>query len=131
MESFLAEEDIEPHAAREQRGETLALRKATLEWRTPTQSDAKPFSLKGITVDFPKGGLTVVCGATGSGKTSRGSSSGELSDHRVLTTVFQVLLALLGELHLVEGTVELPKMVSYAAQHPWLESCSIRDNMWA
>lgn len=42
-----------------------------------------------------------------------------------------MLLGLLGELEVVAGTVELPVEVSYAAQHPWLESLTLRDNMYA
>lgn len=40
-----------------------------------------------------------------------------------------VLLALLGELEVTSGTVDLPRAISYCAQHPWLESTTIRDNM--
>ena len=41
-----------------------------------------------------------------------------------------VLLGLLGELEVVHGSVDLPMPVSYAAQHPWLESLTVRDNMY-
>ncbi|KAK4700588.1 hypothetical protein P7C70_g5658, partial [Phenoliferia sp. Uapishka_3] len=113
MESFLAEEEVASHAEldhRTQAGDTLAFRKATLEWHETPGSDSKPFCVKNLNIEFPKGGLTLICGPTGAGKTS-------------------LLLGLLGELKVVAGSVVLPKRVSYAAQHPWLESCSIRDNI--
>lgn len=40
------------------------------------------------------------------------------------------MLGLLGELEVVHGSVDLPMPVSYAAQHPWLESLTVRDNMY-
>lgn len=40
-----------------------------------------------------------------------------------------MLLALLGELEVVKGEVKLPVAISYAPQHPWLESSSIRDSI--
>lgn len=50
----------------------------------------------------------------------------------VLLTLYSVavLLALLGELEVHTGSVNLPATVSYASQHPWLESSSIRDSMY-
>jgi ABC-type multidrug transport system fused ATPase/permease subunit len=56
-------------------------------------------------------GLTVVYGLVGSGKTS-------------------LLRALLGEMDLIDGKVEIPnKRVGYCAQTPWLQSVSIRENI--
>jgi len=81
------------------------------------------FSLSGLTVEFPIGKLSVVTGPTGSGKTA-------------------VLTALLGEMELLEGRSYLPKdyttvdeqtglrnSVAYAAQTPWLQQLSIKDNI--
>jgi ABC-type transport system involved in cytochrome bd biosynthesis fused ATPase/permease subunit len=81
------------------------------------------FNLADLTVDFPIGKLTVVTGPTGAGKTA-------------------VLTALLGEMELVEGQSWLPKQVTrvdketglrnsiaYAAQTPWLQQKSIKDNI--
>lgn len=77
-----------------------------------------PFHL--IDLDFrpPAGKMTLVCGPTGSGKSS-------------------LLSAILGEMELLEGTVTLPKRplqllsggVSYCSQTAWLETMSIRDNI--
>ncbi|KZV94275.1 P-loop containing nucleoside triphosphate hydrolase protein [Exidia glandulosa HHB12029] len=81
------------------------------------------FQLRDINVVFPRGELSVITGATGAGKSS-------------------LLSALLGEMKCLSGHVLLPKFahrvdpatglsesVSYCAQHPWLESKTIRDNI--
>lgn len=81
------------------------------------------FELSGLTIDFPVGRLSVVSGPTGAGKTA-------------------VLVGLLGEMDLIEGETYLPKHPSqldsstglrnscaYAAQTPWLQQQSIKDNI--
>ncbi|KAF9393978.1 hypothetical protein CPC16_000531 [Podila verticillata] len=83
------------------------------------------FSLKNITLNFPVGKLSLVCGSTGSGKTS-------------------LLMALLREMDLISGKVNLPRAttrvvspltgyipgaVAYVSQYPWLQQASIRDNI--
>ena len=81
------------------------------------------FQLTDLNVDFPTGKLSVVSGPTGSGKTA-------------------ILTALLGEMELIEGHSYLPKQttqvdpetglrnsIAYAAQTPWLQQKSIKDNI--
>ncbi|TPX56510.1 hypothetical protein SpCBS45565_g08389 [Spizellomyces sp. 'palustris'] len=82
------------------------------------------FMLRDLNVEFPIGGLSVVCGPTGSGKSS-------------------MILALLGELKRVAGHQYLPDPrnvtidpatglssgVAYVAQTPWLINATIRDNI--
>ncbi|KFH73818.1 hypothetical protein MVEG_01032 [Podila verticillata NRRL 6337] len=81
------------------------------------------FKLKNINVDFPVGKLSVIVGATGSGKSA-------------------LLLALLGELDRVEGNVYLPRLdseknapknrgsgIAYVAQTAWLQNTTIRNNI--
>lgn len=106
--SFLEEKEVELHAVPQARSRSskLSFDQATLKY--PGPNDA--FGLSDIDVEFPKGGLTVISGPVGSGKSS-------------------ILLALLGELDVVSGTVSLPRSVSFAAQQPWLESLTVRDNM--
>lgn len=97
---------------------------------TPTVvgSDAEPedldvrFHLADITVMFPECELTVVTGPTASGKTA-------------------LLMALLGEMTLLEGQLIMSKdttvvdehglqhAISFAAQSPWLRHQSIKDNI--
>lgn len=90
----------------------------------PSETDSTQiFQLSNLTIDFPIGKLSVVSGPTGSGKTA-------------------ILTALLGEMDLKEGKTFLPKdptqldkatglrnSVAYAAQTPWLQQKSIRDNI--
>ncbi|KAJ3309676.1 hypothetical protein HDV04_005865, partial [Boothiomyces sp. JEL0838] len=82
------------------------------------------FSLKNLDAEFPIGGLSVVCGPTGSGKTS-------------------LLLALLGEMQCNAGKAYLPKIdknsydkqtglsqtIAYAAQTAWLLNATVRENI--
>ncbi|WWD20615.1 hypothetical protein CI109_105091 [Kwoniella shandongensis] len=88
-----------------------------------TASEAAYFTLSNLNVDFPLGKLTIVTGPTGAGKSA-------------------ILTALLGEMELLEGRSYLPKnttqvdpdtglrnSISYAAQTPWLQQKSIRDNI--
>ena len=82
-----------------------------------------PFQLKNISLSFPRGKMTLIAGPTSSGKSS-------------------LLNALLGEMDLVSGTVHLPKdvmfrdpetglsgAVAFCSQQPWLQQCSIKDNI--
>ncbi|KAG0239020.1 hypothetical protein BGW41_007967 [Actinomortierella wolfii] len=113
---------------------------ATFRWHTrvanvlPSPNDVSgtannplpgTFMLRNITLNFPVGKLSLVCGPTGSGKTS-------------------LLMALLREMELLSGTVNMPRpttkvvdprtgyipgTVAYVSQHPWLQQASIRDNI--
>ncbi|KAJ2210258.1 hypothetical protein EV179_006359, partial [Coemansia sp. RSA 487] len=101
------------------------------------QEDASRFSLKGVDVRFPLGGLSIVAGPTGSGKSS-------------------LLSALVGEMTLVRGRVLLPttdsstladdnekyrdiielsseglaiRDIAYVAQESWLRNATIRENI--
>ncbi|KAJ3320037.1 hypothetical protein HDU76_000398, partial [Blyttiomyces sp. JEL0837] len=86
------------------------------------------FTLKDININFPKFGLTAICGATGAGKSS-------------------LIQALLGEMKRISGSAFLPDPrfakplnnhdgpntlttgVAYVAQTSWLMNASIRDNI--
>ncbi|KAF8899072.1 hypothetical protein BD779DRAFT_1781441 [Infundibulicybe gibba] len=123
IEAFLGEEEVPAWAT------TLASKQdaqpgpqvnvgfidATFEWQPSRsmQSSEARFRLGPMNVCFPIGKLTVVTGATGSGKTA-------------------LLAALLGEMHMTSGHVLISKsnhQVAYCAQNPWLEHATIRDNI--
>ncbi len=89
----------------------------------PEVEAEEKFELRDITVEFPLGQLSLVCGPTGSGKTS-------------------LFMALLGEMICTKGEVHLPKAahvvdettglydgVAYASQLPWLQHDTIKGNI--
>ncbi|GAA5982504.1 hypothetical protein JCM10908_006676 [Rhodotorula pacifica] len=72
---------------------------------------------KDATLRIPRGKTTIVAGDVGSGKSA-------------------FLLALLGELHVAQGEIKIYEnasaesaLFSYAAQSPWLQDTSIRENI--
>jgi ABC-type multidrug transport system fused ATPase/permease subunit len=87
-----------------------------------TGGQTGPFVLADINIDFPIGKLTLITGPTGSGKTA-------------------LLNALLGEMDCIAGKVHLVKRagkrdadglentVAFAAQTPWLQYMTIRNNI--
>ncbi|KAJ5906589.1 ABC transporter 7 [Penicillium subrubescens] len=115
----------------------IGLENATLTWGTTTptpqaasssDSGADAFRLINVNVDFPVGRLSIIAGPTGSGKTS-------------------LLMALLGEMRLIEGRVHLPgglssraelpvdpetgliDSVAYCAQEAWLVNATVKENI--
>lgn len=97
---------------------------ATFSWGSSSKTD---FKLRDIDVKFKEGALNIIIGPIGAGKTS-------------------LLLALLGEMELVEGNVYLPgyipreelvidprtgltESVAYCSQSSWLLNDSIRNNI--
>lgn len=84
---------------------------ATFSW-SPPSSDPNQFQLRDLNVTFSKGELNVIVGPIGSGKSS-------------------LLLALLGEMRLLDGSFHLPRHngVAYVSQTAWLQNATIRDNI--
>ncbi len=84
---------------------TIGFSKATFEWQAMPKSASAGdphFQLGSLDFIFPYGNVTLISGATGSGKSA-------------------VLAALLGEMHCLTGRVHLDKQnhqVAYCAQTP-------------
>ncbi|KAK5089910.1 Transporter of the ATP-binding cassette (ABC) [Lithohypha guttulata] len=136
VEEFLREEETEKylqlkHSRQASPHETrIALKHATLTWGSSAEtskSTGTPFRLIDMDIDFIVGKLNVIAGPTGSGKTS-------------------LLLALLGEMQLLDGIVHIPggysrqhlrpdpttgltESVAYCAQQAWLVNATIRENI--
>jgi ABC-type multidrug transport system fused ATPase/permease subunit len=111
-------------------GEKISFEDATIAWPTDEISD-ETFQLRKMNLDFPRGELSVISGKTGSGKSL-------------------ILSALLGEVEVLDGKITLPKSpsvaerndkaankgnwilpsaVAYVPQIPWIENCSLKDNV--
>lgn len=136
IEEFLNEDETEKYeqlslCEKDKDGQTLiAFEKATFTWGSrsgSTQDSSSAFRLIGMDTRFHVGGLNIIAGQTGSGKTS-------------------LLMALLGEMTLVEGRVSMAgghsredlevdpetgliESVAYCAQQAWLVNDDIKQNI--
>ncbi|KIK07255.1 hypothetical protein K443DRAFT_129256 [Laccaria amethystina LaAM-08-1] len=121
IEEFLGEDEVPRWASTltatptEQGFKEVKFCDATFEWEKRKHPSATPsrFQLGPLNLTFPQGSLSLVIGATGSGKSA-------------------LLAALLGEMHCKSGQVSLDKtlhQVAFCAQVPWLEHATIRDNI--
>ncbi|KAL4907580.1 hypothetical protein BDW74DRAFT_149478 [Aspergillus multicolor] len=135
VDQYLNEDETEKYTqlADEDASEPrIALEKATLSWGTGKKNESgdkdETFRLINVDVEFQIGKLNIIAGQTGSGKTS-------------------LLLALLGEMKLLEGNVHLPggtanraelpvdprtgliESVAYCAQEAWLVNDTIKENI--
>ncbi len=138
VEHFLNEEETDKYLqlreTKSRSGETtkIALEHATLSWTAghesiSKRSGAEAFRLINVDVNFELGRLNVIAGPTGSGKTS-------------------LLMALLGEMKLLDGHVWIPggrirqnlrpdpstgltESVAFCAQQAWLVNDTIKENI--
>jgi ABC-type multidrug transport system fused ATPase/permease subunit len=136
VEEFLNEEETEKYKQLHHRHSEgseepeIGLENATLTWGSKEEienAEFPAFRLINMSLKFHVGKLNVIAGATGSGKTS-------------------LLMALLGEMKLLEGSVYLPGAVSrehlrtdpetgltnnvaYCAQQAWLVNDTIKENI--
>ena len=136
VEEFLNEDETEKYTqlssqARDHHGEALVgFDHATLTWGgkdTDDPDSVKAFRMIGLNIRFVVGRLNLVVGPTGSGKTS-------------------LLMALLGEMTMLQGKVYLPsgqpnegiatdpdatltETVAYCAQQAWLVNDTIKQNI--
>lgn len=77
INSFLLEEEVESWASTlkraqfDERDEQIGFSNASLQWHSPTQQEnRKLFELRDIDISIPPSSLTLVTGATGSGKSA-------------------------------------------------------------
>ena len=136
VEEFLNEDETEKYEqlrqdVQDEDGEPLiGFEKATFSWggqKSQHQDGSTAFRMIDMTVRFQIGALNIVAGITGSGKTS-------------------LLMALLGEMTLINGSVYLPggrsredlkpspetgltESVAYCAQQAWLINDTIKQNI--
>jgi ABC-type multidrug transport system fused ATPase/permease subunit len=136
IEQFLSEEETEKFAqlgvdnVDETGNRVIGFKNATFVWGSKTtvaDDGSMAFRLLDLDLDFKIGKLNVITGPTGSGKTS-------------------MLMALLGEMTIMQGRVFLPggrsredvrpdpetglaETCAYVAQQAWLVNASIKDNI--
>ena len=135
VEEFLNEEETEKYdqlagERREEGNPVIGFDRATLTWgskNSQTSDGHKAFRMIDMDLRFSIGRLNIIAGPTGSGKTS-------------------LLMALLGEMTLVQGSVYLPsgqsreelekdpetgftESVAYCAQQAWLTNDTIKQNI--
>ncbi|KAK6333028.1 hypothetical protein TWF718_010852 [Orbilia javanica] len=112
--------------------EKITFTDATIAWASDSdEKEEDRFVIRDINVDFPVGELSLITGATGSGKSL-------------------MLAALLGEADLLAGSLEMPRPLpkalrydskanadgwvlagstAYVSQIPWIENATIKDNV--
>ncbi|KAF3185496.1 hypothetical protein TWF225_005271 [Orbilia oligospora] len=110
----------------------IAFTNATIAWASDSdEKEEDRFVIRDINIDFPVGELSLITGATGSGKSL-------------------MLAALLGEADLLTGSLEMPRPLpkalrydskansdgwvlsgstAYVSQIPWIENATIKDNI--
>ncbi|ORX88370.1 P-loop containing nucleoside triphosphate hydrolase protein [Basidiobolus meristosporus CBS 931.73] len=127
-EKFLNEPDTKKYEAQaatvKPNEPRIGFKNAKISWFNPSNDNKENcFSLTDISVVFPVGQLSLIAGPTGAGKSS-------------------MLMGLLGEMNLVEGSVYIPKRsgrrnsiggyhagVAYVSQQAWLQNDTIRNNI--
>ncbi|KAF0713344.1 hypothetical protein As57867_004380, partial [Aphanomyces stellatus] len=85
---------------------TITMTNATLSW----QANAPSISLVGLNLSIAPGSLVMVVGSVGAGKSS-------------------LLSAILGDMHLVSGTVTVDGTLALVSQEPWIRNATVRDNI--
>lgn len=73
-------------------------------------AEAEIMQLNGINLKIPKGQLCAIVGSVGSGKSS-------------------LLQALVGEMKRTKGSVSFGGSIAYAAQTPWIQNATLKDNI--
>ncbi|KAL0299631.1 UNVERIFIED_CONTAM: ABC transporter C family member 10 [Sesamum radiatum] len=85
---------------------SVAFKSANLSW---DENPLKP-TLRNISLTVRKGDKIAICGEVGSGKST-------------------LLAAILGEIPITEGTVQVYGTIAYISQSAWIQTGTIRDNI--
>lgn len=114
--------------------DNISIDNATLTWinghgPSPTSSRAEVFKLRDIDVAFPKGGLSLITGNTGSGKSLLVASIFEEAKLESGFLKKPVPLAWVEKGLSSSGETILPGTMALVSQPPWIENRSIRDNI--
>ncbi|EDW56607.1 probable multidrug resistance-associated protein lethal(2)03659 [Drosophila sechellia] len=88
----------------------LSFRKVSASWDKPSIKQPRKPHIEGISFHINAGQFVGIVGNVGSGKST-------------------LLHAILGEIELMQGRVEVHGRISYAAQQPWVFQGSIRENI--
>ncbi|KAJ3344151.1 hypothetical protein HDU83_005377 [Entophlyctis luteolus] len=120
IQKFLTEAEIgsstiESKQLKSPKSPCIMFRNASFSFHSQSASSPVSPVLRNLSLHLQVGGLNVICGATGSGKTS-------------------LCLAILGELNCISGEMTVRdgtggRRIAYAAQEPWLMNATVRDNI--
>ncbi|XP_032583807.1 probable multidrug resistance-associated protein lethal(2)03659 [Drosophila mojavensis] len=88
---------------------SVTLHELTASWDQPGQ-EKRQRHIENISFQVEEQQFVGIVGTVGSGKST-------------------LLAALLGELDIISGSVELNGVISYAPQEPWLNRCTLRENI--
>lgn len=112
-------------------GDQISFKNASVAWPSDSEKNEESFVLRNLDFTFPSRQLSVISGRTGSGKTL-------------------LLKAILGEVDVISGTIEVPQApspeqrfdhkankknwiidsaIAFVSQQPWIENCSFKDNV--
>ncbi|KAJ1450288.1 P-loop containing nucleoside triphosphate hydrolase protein [Pelagophyceae sp. CCMP2097] len=107
IDGFLSAPEVRGYVEKSAGKETVRVRNATFAWPCASPSD---FKLENLTMDLDPGSLTVIVGAVASGKS-------------------MLLNALLGEVSLEQGAVQVTGSVAVCPQVPWIFNATLRANV--
>lgn len=90
--------------------EAVSVKDAVLAWTKPKSDRDQKVALSNINLSAKKGDLDCIVGKVGSGKSS-------------------ILQAILGDLHKLQGEIQVHGSVAYVAQVPWIVNATIKENI--